>query len=112
MVFKRCQYDIIRVIIETKGVQHTKAGIKTTSSGQPKITHTHTQSQDKTFTFSAEQLVKFIANVAVQVVQAQVGYANLNQDAIDKKSCLCHTVFEAEKITWVLKSLESACLML
>ena len=27
------------------------------------------QSQDKTFTFSAEQLVKFVANVAIQVAQ-------------------------------------------
>ena len=30
------------------------------------------QPQDKTFTFSAEQPVKFVANVAIQVAQPQV----------------------------------------
>ena len=34
------------------------------------------QPQDKTFTFSAEQLVKFVANVAIQVAQPQVCYIN------------------------------------
>ena len=38
------------------------------------------------FTFSAEQLIKFEANVAIQVAQPQVCYANRIQDAIDKKS--------------------------
>ena len=42
------------------------------------------QPQDKTFTFSAEQLVKFVANVVIQVAQPQVCYANPNQDAIYK----------------------------
>ena len=55
------------------------------------------QPQDKAFTFSAEQLVKFVANVAIQVAQPQVCYANPNQDAIDKKSSLCRRVFEAAK---------------
>ena len=55
------------------------------------------QPQDKAFTFSAEQLIKFVANVAIQVAQPQVCYANPNQDAIDKKSSLCHRVSEAAK---------------
>ena len=55
------------------------------------------QPQDKAFTFSAEQLIKFVANVAIQVAQPQVCYANPNQNAIDKKSSLCHRVSEAAK---------------
>ena len=55
------------------------------------------QPQDKTFTFSAEQLVKFIANVAIQVAQPQICYANPTQDANDKKSSLCRRVSEAAK---------------
>ena len=55
------------------------------------------QPQDKAFTFSAEQLTKFVANVADQVAQPQVCYANPNQDAIDKKSSLCRRVSEAAK---------------
>ena len=40
------------------------------------------QPQDKAFTFSAEQLIKFVGNVAIQVAQPQVCcYANPNQDA-------------------------------
>ena len=55
------------------------------------------QPQDKTFTFSAEQLVKFVANVAIQVAQPQVCYINSLQDAIDKKSNMCRRVSEAAK---------------
>ena len=55
------------------------------------------QSQDKAFTFSADQLVKFVANVVIQVAQPQVCYANPTQDAIDKKSSLCRRVSEAAK---------------
>ena len=55
------------------------------------------QPQDKTFTFSAEQLVKFVANVAIQVAQPQVCYINSPQDAIDKKSSMCRRVSEAAK---------------
>ena len=55
------------------------------------------QSQDKAFTFSADQLVKFVANVVIQVAQPQVCYVNPTQDAIDKKSSLCRRVSEAAK---------------
>ena len=55
------------------------------------------QSQGKAFTFLADQLVKFVANVVIQVAQPQVCYANLSEGAIDKKSSLCHRVSEAAK---------------
>ena len=55
------------------------------------------QPQDKTFTFSAEQLVKFVANMAIQVAQPQVCYINSPQDATDKKSSMCRKVSEASK---------------
>ena len=59
--------------------------------------HGSPQPQHKTFTFSAEQLVKFEANVAIQVVQPQVCYINSPQDAIDKMSSMCRRVSEAAK---------------
>ena len=34
------------------------------------------QPKDKAFTFSADQLVKFVAKVVIQVAQPQVCYAN------------------------------------
>ena len=55
------------------------------------------QPQDKAFTFSAEQLIKMGANVAIQVTQPNVCYANPNQDTTEKKSSLCHRVSEAAK---------------
>ena len=55
------------------------------------------QSQDKAFRFSADQLVKFVANMVIQVDQPQVCYANPTQDAIDRKSSLCRRVSEAAK---------------
>ena len=55
------------------------------------------QPKDKDFTFSADQLVKFVANVVIQVAQPQACYTNPTQDAIDKKSSLCRRVSEAAK---------------
>ena len=89
----------------TKGVQHTKkqafrqhlvdsqksyASILCQNSAPP-------QPQDMTLTFWAERLANFAANVAIQVTQTQVCYANLTQDTIDKKSSLCLRLFEAAK---------------
>ena len=53
--------------------------------------------QDKTFAFSAEQLVKFVANAAIQDAQPHVCYINSSQDAVDKKSSMCRRVSEAAK---------------
>ena len=55
------------------------------------------QSQDKTFKFSPQKLVKFVSNVAIQVAQPQVCYINFPQNAIDKKSSMCRRVSEAVK---------------
>ena len=49
------------------------------------------------FTFSVDQLIKFVADVTIQVAQLQVRYANPSQDAIDKKSSLCRKGSEAGK---------------
>ena len=38
---------------------------------------------------TADQLVKFIATVAIQIAQPQVCYTNAPKDAVDKKSSLC-----------------------
>ena len=96
-----------RMLLVTKGVQRTKkqafrqhvvdnqkpfAAILRQNTALP-------QPQDKTFTFSAEQLVKFVANVAIQVAQPQVCCINSPQDAIDKKSSMCRRVSEAAKPT-------------
>ena len=59
------------------------------------------QPQHKTFTFSAEQLVNFVANVAIQVAQPHVCHINSSQDAIDKKASMCRRVSEAAKPTQV-----------
>ena len=57
------------------------------------------QPQNNAFTFSAEQLIKIVSNLAIQVAHPHVFYhfANPNQDTIDKKSSLCRRVSEAAK---------------
>ena len=93
------------MLLLTKGVQHTKKQafrqhVVDNQKSYASILRQNTappQPQDKTFTFSAEQLVKFVANVAIQVAQPQVCYINSPQDAIDKKSSMCRRVQEAAK---------------
>ena len=55
------------------------------------------QHRDDTFSFTADQLVKFVATVAIHVAQPQVCYATAPKDAVDKKSSLCRHVSEAAK---------------
>ena len=55
------------------------------------------QPQDKTFIFSAKQLVKFVAKAAIQATQSQVCYINSSHGATDKKSSMCRRVSEAAK---------------
>ena len=50
-----------------------------------------------TFSFTADQLVKFVATVALQIAQPQVCYITAPKDAVDKKSSLCRRVSEAAK---------------
>ena len=89
----------------TKGVQHTKNRhlgnmwwtVKNRITSILRQTSAPPQPQDKAFTFSEKQLIKFEANVAIQVAQPQVCYANPNQGAFDKRSSLCGRVSEAAK---------------
>ena len=55
------------------------------------------QPKGDTFSFTANQLVKFVVTVASQIAQPQVCYANVPKDAVDKKSSLCRRVSEAAK---------------
>ena len=55
------------------------------------------QPKGDTFSFTADQLVKFVATVAIQIAQPQVCYTNAPNDAVDKKSSLCRRVSEAAK---------------
>ena len=57
-------------------------------------------SQPKTtqmFQFTAEQLTKFVANVAIQIAQPQVCYPNPKQDMLDLKSSMCRKVSNVAK---------------
>ena len=51
----------------------------------------------QTFTSTAEQLTKFVANVVIQIAQPQVCYPNLKQDTLDLKSSMCRKVSQAAK---------------
>ena len=55
------------------------------------------QPKGDTFSFSADQLIKFVATVAIQIAQPQVCYSNAPKDAVDRKSSLCRQVSEAAK---------------
>ena len=55
------------------------------------------QPRGDTFTFTADQLVKFVVTVAIQIAQPQVCYTTAPKDAVDKKSSLCRRVSEAAK---------------
>ena len=51
----------------------------------------------QTFTFTAEQLTKFVAKVVIQIAQPQVCYLNPQQDTLDLKSSMCHKVSNTAK---------------
>ena len=53
------------------------------------------QPKGDTLSFSADQLIKFVATVAIQVAQPQVCYTSAPKDAKDKRSSLCCRVFGA-----------------
>ena len=55
------------------------------------------QPKGDTFSFTADQLVKYVATVAIQIAQPQVCYTTAPKDAVDKKSSLCRHVSEAAK---------------
>ena len=49
------------------------------------------------FQFTAEQLTKFVANVAIQIAQPQVCYPNPKQDMLNLKSSMCRKVSTVAK---------------
>ena len=73
-------------------VNHQKsyaAVVSQNSHSQPKNT--------QTFQFTAEQLTKLVANVAIQIAQPQVCYPNPKQDMLDLKSSMCRKVSNMAK---------------
>ena len=52
---------------------------------------------NQTFTFTAEQLTKFVANVVIQIARPQVCYPNPKQDTLNLKSSMCRKVSQAAK---------------
>ena len=65
------------------------AVVSQNSLPQPKTT--------QTFQFTAEQLTKFVANVAIQIAQRQVCYPNPKQDMLNLKSSMCRKVSNVAK---------------
>ena len=51
----------------------------------------------RTFQFTAEQLIKFEANVVIQISQPQVCYPNPKQDMLDSKSSICRKISNVAK---------------
>ena len=49
------------------------------------------------FQFTAEQLTKFVANVAIQIAQPQVCYPNPKQDMLNLKSSMCRNISTVAK---------------
>ena len=65
------------------------AVVSQNSLPQPKTT--------QTFQFTAEQLTKFVANVAIQIAHPQVCYPNPKQDMLNLKSSMCRKVSNVAK---------------
>ena len=63
-----------------------------TVEGQSSLPQPKTQ---QTFSFTAEQLTKFVANVVIQIAQPQVCYSNPKQDTLDLKSSMCQKISKA-----------------
>ena len=73
-------------------VNHQKsyaAVVSQNSHSQPKTT--------QTFQFTAEQLTKFVANVAIQIAQPQVCYPNPKQNMLNLKSRMSRKVSNVAK---------------
>ena len=87
-----------------KGVRNTKQAFRQHVVNNKK-TYASTVSQNtlsqpktnETFTFTAKQLTKFVANVVTQIAQPQVCYPNPNQDTLDLKSTMGRKASNATK---------------
>ena len=51
----------------------------------------------QTFSFTAEQLTKFVANLVIQIAQQQICYSSPKQDTLDLKSSTCRKISDAAK---------------
>ena len=86
--------------------QHVVNNQNTYTSTVSQNTLLQPKTSNESFTFTAEQLTKFVVNVVIQVAQPQVCYPNLKQDTQDLKSSICCKVSNAAKtilnldITW------------
>ena len=64
----------------------------------------------QTFTFTAEQFIKFVANVVIQIAQPQVCYPNPKQDTLDLNlACVAEFLMQL-KISLSSTSLQRICL--
>ena len=77
--------------------QHVVDNQKSYASILKQISAPSPQPRGDTFPFTADQLVKFVATVAIQIAQPQVCYTTAPKDAVEKKSGLCRRVSEAAK---------------
>ena len=76
--------------------QHVVNNQKTYAAAVSQKSHSQPKTQ-QTFQFTAEQLTKFVANVAIQIAQPQVCYPNPKQDMLDLKSSMCRKVSNVAK---------------
>ena len=72
--------------------QHVVNNQKPNASTVHQSTLLQSKTSNETFSFKAEQLTKFVANVVIQIAQPQVCYPNPKQDTLDLKSSLCRKV--------------------
>ena len=52
---------------------------------------------NETFSFTAEQLTKFVTSMVIQIAQPRVCYPNPTQDMLDLKSSMCRKVSNVAK---------------
>ena len=93
------------MLLHIKGVPNTKKQAFRQHVVSNQKSYTSVQSQNtllqskptQTFTFTVEQLTKFLANVVIQIAQPQVCYPNPKQHTLDLKSSMCRKVSQAAK---------------
>ena len=77
--------------------QHVVNNQKTYASTVRQNTLLQPKTSNETFSFTAEQFTKFVANVVIQIAQPQFCYPNPKQDTLDLKSSMCRKVSNATK---------------
>ena len=76
--------------------QHVINNQKTYAAAVSQKSHPQPKTQQN-FQFTAEQLTKCVANVAIQIAQPQVRHPNPKQDMLDLKSNMCRKVSNVAK---------------